>query len=297
MKLFEELVAALVNKPAFNYGGTFGVGGSDPMKIHSADNSWLKDQMLEHIPNCHLFVLSMGAIFPMAKDSNPENTAVLDFTATGVPNPNPKKTLDLDVAPPFQTCWFQFAEPGSGRFSGIKDRHDGRVIYGMFLHETAPHEYLFAFIMRDDDDPTLHRYRFGHATQLQNHEIWHTISIWLQPFSKDATTGTMKTSSRVKFKDPATGEKILHKIKKVVMVFPKQMSAEAKKQAERDGVDFSHRFSVRGHWRKIAGIGKNRADEYVVSGFTYVREHEKGPEHLPVTKKTRVVPERTTDEQ
>jgi hypothetical protein len=159
----------------------------------------------------------------------------------------------------------------------------------MFLHEMAPREYLFGFVIRDDADPTMHRFRFGMAAEAANHRIWHTICLWLQPFSKEATVGTMKTSSRVKFRDPKTGEKRLHKIRKVVMIYPKKMSAEHQEDAKLNHVDFSHRFSVRGHWRKVAGVGKNRQDDYCVQGFTYVREYEKGPEHLPITKKTRVV--------
>jgi hypothetical protein len=38
-------------------------------------------------------------------------------------------------------------------------------------------------------------------------------------------------------------------------------------------------------------IGKNRAGEYCVAGYTYVEESVKGDENLPLIKKTRVVHE------
>ena len=218
----------------------------------NTDTTWMKNEILEKIEDCHLFVLSMNSIFSMTDkpkvkegDKISERMGYLDTE------------LDLDVAPPFRTCWFQFAEPGHDLFSGIMDKHAGFKIYGMFLHETQPHDYLFCFVMQDANDPELHRYRFGYTTMTKKEcDVWHTIALWLQPFGRSATCGTMKTSTRL---------------------------------AESDGVDFSHRWQVRGHWRKIAGIGKNREDEYTVSGYTFVCEHEKGPDHLPVIKKTRVV--------
>ena len=54
-------------------------------------------------------------------------------------------------------------------------------------------------------------------------------------------------------------------------------------------VDWSHRWEVMGHWRKIEGLGKNRAGEYVLSGLTWVNPHAKGPEHLPLVPKLRSV--------
>lgn len=56
-------------------------------------------------------------------------------------------------------------------------------------------------------------------------------------------------------------------------------------------VDWTHRWEVRGHWRNIdaTAIGKNRDGEYGVVGMTWVKEHTKGPEELPVVNKLRVV--------
>ena len=55
-------------------------------------------------------------------------------------------------------------------------------------------------------------------------------------------------------------------------------------------IDFSYRFSVRGHWRRIGekALGKNRAGDYCVHGMTWVSEHERGDEKKPLIKKVRV---------
>lgn len=54
-------------------------------------------------------------------------------------------------------------------------------------------------------------------------------------------------------------------------------------------IDWSSRWLVRGHWRKHEGLGKNRTGDYCVDGFTWVTEHERGPEGAPVVQKTRLI--------
>jgi hypothetical protein len=77
-----------------------------------------------------------------------------------------------------------------------------------------------------------------------------------------------------------------HRIRRIVYVMPKKEAAVC---GERD-VDWSHRWFVRGHWRTVNGVGKDRAGDYCVSGYTWVSEYLKGPEGLPVVaNKTRVV--------
>jgi len=58
-------------------------------------------------------------------------------------------------------------------------------------------------------------------------------------------------------------------------------------------LEYSHRFEIRGHWRKLAdnSVGKNRDGVYCVPGKTWVRPFEKGPKDAPLVKKVRVVKE------
>ena len=80
--------------------------------------------------------------------------------------------------------------------------------------------------------------------------------------------------------------KRVHRINRVIHVAPKKDAGYSSLTRE---IDWSHRFAVRGHWRKLDGVGKDRAGDYCVSGFTWVSEHIRGPEHLPFIKKTRIV--------
>ena len=54
-------------------------------------------------------------------------------------------------------------------------------------------------------------------------------------------------------------------------------------------IEWSHRWSVRGHWRDHGGIGKDRDDNYCIEGKTWVKSHAKGPEDKLVIKKQRLV--------
>lgn len=56
-------------------------------------------------------------------------------------------------------------------------------------------------------------------------------------------------------------------------------------------LEYSHRFEVRGHWRKVnpETIGKNRAGQRVVKGYTWVSEFTKGDAELPLVKKIRTI--------
>lgn len=56
-------------------------------------------------------------------------------------------------------------------------------------------------------------------------------------------------------------------------------------------INWTHRWEVRGHWRTIQGIGKDRAGDYKVSGYTWVSNHVKGPENSPIIRKTYMVSE------
>lgn len=82
-------------------------------------------------------------------------------------------------------------------------------------------------------------------------------------------------------------QKRIHRIRRIVHIRPKSTSAPATGSSRE--IDWSHRWLVRGHWRKIDGLGKDRLGDYCVQGFTWVAEFQKGPEDAPLVRKTRLV--------
>jgi hypothetical protein len=79
------------------------------------------------------------------------------------------------------------------------------------------------------------------------------------------------------------------RVRRIVHVVPKKEQQAYSQRYEK--VDWSHRWLVRGHWRKVDGVGKDRAGDYSTNGFTWVTDHEKGPESAPLITKTRLVAE------
>lgn len=98
--------------------------------------------------------------------------------------------------------------------------------------------------------------------------------------------GTEHVRERVKI---GTGKaKKTVTIRKIVHVKSKGKKYFSEYAGHRE-VDWTHRWFVRGHWRKFEGLGKDREGNYCVTGRTWVNAHEKGPEHAPLISKTRIV--------
>lgn len=77
------------------------------------------------------------------------------------------------------------------------------------------------------------------------------------------------------------------RVRRIVHVVPKKEQQAYGSRNEK--VDWSHRWLVRGHWRKTNTIGKDREGVYCVHGFTWVTDHEKGPDDAPLINKVRLV--------
>src|SRR5574343_1755898 len=236
MSLFDRFVEALQRRAVVDYGGYASVGGQrTDIAARRGNADEIKAMILDRLPDTNHFVMTKEAIF----GASPE---------LGANNPLAPNMMDLDVAPPFKTCWFQLGE--AERPTGIIDYHHGERMYALWLEEIGAHSYRFCFMLDDKDNPELMRFRFGMASTATNHDVWHAIALWLQPFSRGYVGALKKTSDRVKYRD-ANGDKQLYKIRKVVMVYPKNMTTKQRQEAESEGIDFTHRFDVRAHWRRL----------------------------------------------
>lgn len=106
---------------------------------------------------------------------------------------------------------------------------------------------------------------------------------------KEVRMGAEKVNER--FKVGSGKGKQIYKIKEVVHIalYRKGGDQLPKTTAQGKVIDWSHRWEVMGHWRKVSGIGKDPSGAYGVQGFTWVSPHERGPENKPVVKKVRIV--------
>jgi len=201
------------------------------------------------------------------------------------------ETLDL----PFKSCFFEML---GAPITEINEQGAVATIDGILIHEMSPKTYNMMLLMCEvpvlspRSAPrryTIYAMDSRNMGKLSVHIVGIVRNLLEQLTHQE--TGVINPRHSVKMK--VNGQKLTHRINKIVYVSPKSQRHVAQAHASKE-IDWSHRFEVRGHWRKVDTIGKDREGLYCVEGFTWVKEHVRGPEHLPVIKKTRVVQPSTT---
>ena len=115
--------------------------------------------------------------------------------------------------------------------------------------------------------------------------VWHRqLFDILNLMCQEKQVGLDKTKTQVRAGKGK--ERRLVKVKNIVYVVP---STERSDFNQKNGtnIDWSHRWEVRGHWRRVAHIGKDPEGNYCIPGFTWVLPSIKGPDTSPLIRKTR----------
>lgn len=127
-----------------------------------------------------------------------------------------------------------------------------------------------------------------YSEKKQHVEIWKEIL--LDTFIKINTNGvfekrtTPKSDIRPinKRKKAQSKKTKTHPPRKYLYVTNRRIGSETLDDLSMDQKvrEYSHCFEVRGHWRKINGVGLNRHGERTVQGATWIRSHLKGKKEL-----------------
>ncbi len=189
-------------------------------------------------------------------------------------NERGKLVVPVEIDLPFKTCAFE-----------VYPRLDDTK-FAVLIHEKSPklYEVFVMSLMRKSGKISASYYRPG-----SSYKSWETtlhIDALLQRLSREEA-GMEEINIREKVGIGQNRRRL--GIIKLIRIAPtaarSKVAALGKKQ-----IDWSHRWFVRGHWRKATGLGKDRSGNYVVQGFTWVVSHEKGPEEAAlVAKKTRLI--------
>lgn len=117
------------------------------------------------------------------------------------------------------------------------------------------------------------------------------INRWLQVVNEGVVTHEDTEEVMLIPRADRPHKKTPYVLRRIVRILPKDAKRHSKLEpiTMRGVINWSHRWEVRGHWRKVAGLGKDRAGEYVVPHFTWVKEFEKGPLDKQLVVKTRVL--------
>jgi len=194
--------------------------------------------------------------------------------------------LDL----PFSVCVFEMLDKPI-----VAWNTDGgkRLVLALLCHEIEPGQYEYfslegvteslekgditvgmGYLPANTDDDVLFEY----------HALVREMVDELK--AGDTVIGTVRQKHHVKIGHGP--ERRNHKIREIVYVTKHKFKAGTGLVLGKE-VDWTHRWEVRGHWRKITGIGKDREGQYCVNGLTWVVPHEKGPDDKPVVRKQRLV--------
>jgi hypothetical protein len=114
--------------------------------------------------------------------------------------------------------------------------------------------------------------------------VYDTLKILLKQIEgMEYAEGIMTSKKKIKYK-----EKTSRKIGDVIYISEKN---ESKRSESVKGIEFSHRFLRRGHWRKLKNttLGKDREGNRNQVGRTWVNHYEVGDKSLKLVKKIRVI--------
>ncbi len=185
---------------------------------------------------------------------------------------------------PFPVCLFEdvdknlfnmTGENGGGATKGGKPLPDCKSI---IVVEFSPGDYGFILFLLD-----------GRSTWSIDKNSWiyttaFSVCQMICDFVNNKKTVMGTTHERIKVKTSRGN----HFIKKIVVCGPSKFRDKPLTVGSRP-VNWSHQWSVRGHWRRVQSIGKDREGLPTSNGYTWVIPHVKGPESSELINKVRMV--------
>ncbi|MGE3608034.1 MAG: hypothetical protein AB7I27_00500 [Bacteriovoracaceae bacterium] len=208
-----------------------------------------------------------------------------------------EKLSEIPVCPPFSCQWIELSYSlNSSMAPSIKLNDYVITILGMLVHETSPNVFNIYTLEnhRGLDRGSVNKFSASKNVSGSNSgesNLQMFFAVWMKAINNGSLCVEDGEEVVMLPKDNAKKEnkKRPHQIRRIVRIVPRNSKQEVKPIMNKGKIDFSHRWEVRGHWRKVAGIGKDREGKYGVNGITWVKECVKGPEHRPIIKKIRWV--------
>ena len=191
-----------------------------------------------------------------------------------------KGNLDL----PFQTVWFEMADNDGQEYKvtvGYDDGSGNPIVdtLGILVHEVKPKTFkIWSFVSITHEISGIKIHRFVESSLMSEVVKSLTDSINSQAWGLEVSRRNIKIGSGK--------TKTARRIKRIIHVTPKKNIDNIKKNTK-NSIEWTHAWNVRGHWRIIEGVGKDRNGMEGILGHTWVKAHIKGTGEL--IKKTRIV--------
>jgi hypothetical protein len=240
---------------------------SEPKKNKS--NSDL--EVLDLLKNCELF-----CVYPQDSSTT--------FTEEVEHNPN---GYEGELDSPFRTIWVEMGELNGSKYKVTVDYNQYKFhepivnCLGLLIHETSPKIFriwglIETYGMFDDYDKR--KILFLESSS------WAGVAKSLIQRINKETWGL--ENPKIKLKIGSGDLKSIKRIKSIIHITPKRNTKTVSTESKRI-INWSHAWTVRGHWRKVSGIGKDRDGIESVKGHTWIKSYIKGDGEL--VKKSRIV--------
>lgn len=174
--------------------------------------------------------------------------------------------LDKKFDAPFSNFSVETFNPISNKSGALLVNFDGdkiSCIHCSLYYEISPKSFGVYSLISDENNKSFYVTHHRQSLVLSKHLEMINSSL----------TGYEKVSEKIRLGNGQN--KYFHKINRVIYCRNKDIPTNID-YIKNGKIDWTHKFMVRGHWRKTDSIGKDRAGEYIVPGFTWVTEHEKG---------------------
>lgn len=173
-------------------------------------------------------------------------------------------------------------------------RFGDTLILGMMVEERATDRYFVDLIgfrkVNETGQTQLHLPKFilgpNEGADAAILHIWLFIHMFCR-FLNDAQEGQSRVDFRTKIGSGQDRRRF--ELKQITYMRPREEKDSRSKEEETTSIEWSHRWKVRGHWRRVLGIGRDRTGEYRINGATWVREHIRGPEDKVLLNKKRIL--------
>ena len=121
--------------------------------------------------------------------------------------------------------------------------------------------------------------------------IFYITKMYLNALnSKNSVKGISSNRPKRVKRKKADGYKEFLRLRRPIIITDKQNRKSL--GSPNDKIDWSYRWEVRGHWRKLISpesLGKDPNGEYKIKGYTWVKPYDKGPEDKVKLSRKRVV--------
>lgn len=208
---------------------------------------------------------------------------------------SPLECRQLDT--PFADVTLHFAEPRrvmAMTFQSMRDPNSPRMDVFAIRVVEMPGGVMFASYTRRKDNPepwndTIEGTMFSWFAYGDSYGDWqpgNVLTVLFDVIREERAVSAIDRSCAGFRVQQKVGKPRFMQINPVVHIYTKPRG-ESLRNAGGGGLEFSHRFYVMGHWRRVPGIGCNRDGERSVEGRTWVAPYIKGPDDKPLLRKQR----------